>query len=236
MSLATSNTPRFPYDVHRGPHPGVVAIIYTLLFAVALASFSILSHGAEFPRPFGRPLASVQYIFLHFPDAVRVNALLQFGAAIPLGIFTAAVTSRLSFLGVNVTGVSIALFGGIAASVFFAVSGICGWVLSQPGIANDLNVMHAMQLLGFGCGGFAFTASLGLLMAGISVPCLFGNYTPKWVAWLGLILAAIAELSTLGLIIPQAAYLLPLVRFPSFIWMIWTGFTLTKNRPASAAS
>jgi len=40
---------------------------------------------------------------------------------------------------------------------------------------------------------------LGLLMAGISVPCLFGGMHQKWLAWLGIILAVLAELSTLSL-------------------------------------
>jgi hypothetical protein len=67
-------------------------------------------------------------------------------------------------------------------------------------------------------------------MAGISVPCLFGKYTSKWVAWLGLILAVIAELSTFGLIFEPAMFLLPIARFGSFIWMIGTGLTLIKNQ------
>ena len=235
MTSSINNSPRFPFDRHRGPHPGILAIIYALLFIVSLVLYGILSHGAQFPRPFG-PLQTAQQIYLQFPDAVRINALFQFGAAIPLGLFTAAVTSRLSFLGVNVTGVSIALFGGIAASVLFMLSGLSGWMLSQPGVANDVNIMHAIQLFGFGCGGTAFTVAFGLLMAGISVPCLFGGYTPKWLAWFGLILAGLAELSVLSLVAPQAVYLFPLVRFPSFIWMIGTGFTLIKKRPEAMTS
>jgi hypothetical protein len=210
---------------HRGPHPGILAIIYLSLFAASLISFGILSHGAQFPRPFGS-LEPAQQIFLNFPDAIRVNAFFQFACAIPLGLFTAAVTSRLTFLGVNATGISIAFFGGMAASVFFMLSGLCGWVLAQPGIANDLHLMNAIQILAFGSGGIGFTVTLGLLMAGVSVPCLLGHYTPKWLAWLGLILAGIAELSTLAFIIPQASWLLPMVRFPSFVWMIGIGFTL----------
>ncbi|HEV3252727.1 MAG TPA: hypothetical protein VGZ71_17335, partial [Puia sp.] len=163
------------------------------------------------------------------PYAIRMNSFFQFVSAIPLGLFAAAATSRLSFLGVRVTGVNIAFFGGITASILFMFSGLCSWVLSQPGISHDLNLMHAIQILGFGCGGVAFTAALGLLMAGVSIPCLLGDYSPKWVAWLGLILAGMAELSTFGLIIPQATWLLPMVRFPSFIWMIGMGFTLRKQ-------
>jgi hypothetical protein len=189
---------------HHGPHPGILAIIYTLLFILGLVSYSV--------------------------DAVRFNALFQFGAAIPLGLFTAAVTSRLSFLGVNATGVSIALYGGIAASILLILSGIVTWVLSQPGIAGDLPMMHALRLLGFGCGGVAYIVTFGLLMAGISVPCLFGGYTPRWLAWMGVILAGLAALSTLSMVIPQLSLLLPIVRFPGCIWMIGTGFTMRKDR------
>lgn len=223
-----SNLP--PYNRHRGPHPAIIAFIYVILFIASLVAFGVLSHGAVFPRPLG-PLEKAQEVYLQFPGAIRLNALLQFGSAIPLGLFTAAVTSRLKFLGVNVTGVSIALFGGIAASLFVSISSICGWILSQPGIADELNLMHALQLFGFATGGVAHIVALGLLMAGISVPCLFGKYTPKWIAWLGLILAGIAELSTLSLVIPALGYLLPLARFGSYVWMIGTGLTLIKKNP-----
>lgn len=232
---AATHSPRFPYDRHRGPHPGIIAIIYVSLFIISLIIFGVLSHGSGFPMPFGPP-EKAQQILQRFPDAIRFNALLQFGAALPLGLFTAAVTSRLSFLGVNVTGVSIALFGGIAASLFITISSLCSWVLSQPGVASDIKVMHAVQLLGFASGGVAHVVALGLLLLGIAVPCLLGGYTPRWVARLGLVLAGIAELSTLSLVIEQAGYLLPIARFGSYIWLISTGFTLTKNRPEPVSS
>ena len=231
MKSKNSSSTHFPLDRHRGPHPGILAVIYVLLFIASLVLFGILSNGAEFPRPFGS-LDKVQQTLQQFPFAVRINAFFQFACAIPLGLFAAAVTSRLRFLGVNVTGVSIAFFGGIAASLLLVLSGLCSWVLSQPHMADDLNVMHAIQLLGFGCGGVGNIVALGLLMAGISVPCLFGNYTPKWLAWFGIILAGLAEISTLSLILPQAVWLLPIVRFPSLVWMIGTGFTLLKKVPA----
>jgi hypothetical protein len=235
MTSTSSSVPYSPYNKHHGPHPGIMATIYTVLFILGLVLYSVLSHGAPYPRPQGL-LEDAQRIYLNFPDAVRSSALFQFGAAIPLGLFTAAVTSRLNFLGVNVTGVSIALYGGIASSILLILSGISTWVLSQPGIANDLAVMHALQLLGFGFGGVATIVTFGLLMAGIAVPCLFGRYTPRWLAWMGLILAGLAALSTLSMVIPQLTLLLPIIRFPGCIWMIGTGFTLSKNRPVPAAS
>jgi hypothetical protein len=218
-----------PITKHHGPHPGILAIIYFALLAASLIVFNVLSHGAAYPRPFGS-LQEIRQTYLQYPLAVKWSAVLQMGSAIPLGLLTAALTSRLHFLGVNVTGVSIALFGGLATSILLLFSGLCAWVLSQPGIVTgDLSVMHTLQLLAFGSGGMLFGVTLGLFMAGISVPCLFGGYAPRWLAWLGLILAGIGELSFLGFVFPPFYLLLPLVRFPSIVWMVGVGFTMAKS-------
>jgi hypothetical protein len=221
-------------DIHRGPHPGILAMVHVLLFMASLVLLGALTNGKGFPMPFAS-LEKSREALQKFADAIRLNAFLQFGAAIPLGIFTAAVTSRLSFLGVNVTGVRIALFGGFTASLLMTISSLCGWVLSQPGVADSTNIMHAIQLLGFSTGGVAHITALGLLMAGVSVPCLVNKYTPKWIAWLGIILAAVAELSTFSLVFQPATFLLPIARFGAYIWMIGTGFTLTKNKASIPA-
>ena len=68
-------------------------------------------------------------------SAVLPGAFLQFGASIPLGIYTAPIVSRLQFLGLRTAGVHIALFGGLSASVFLAVSALIQWALGQDGIA-----------------------------------------------------------------------------------------------------
>jgi len=217
------------FKIHHGPSPGITAIVYTLLFIAGIAANIVMTNGAPFPIPYG-PVETSQKYYLQFADAVRINSFLLFGSAIPLGIYAAAVTSRLKFLGVSATGVSISLFVGIASSVFLAISGLCTWVLSQPGIASNMNTMHALQLLGFAAGGVAHVVTLGLLIAGISVTSLFSNYIPKWLAWAGLILAFISELSALSLLFPQLSLLLP-VRFPAFIWLIGAGFTMVKGKP-----
>lgn len=207
-----------PDSVHRGPNPGIIAIIHVALFITSLVFLGISTNGKAFNGAYN----SVS-------DVQRINAFLQFGSAITLGIFTAAVTSRLHFLGVKVTGVSIALFGGIAASVFMMISSLCAWILVQPDISGDANIVHLVKHFGFTSGGVAHIVALGLLMAGISVPCLFGKYTPKWIAVLGIILAACAELSTFSLLFYPANFFLPIARFGSYVWLIATGFTLVKN-------
>ena len=66
----------------------------------------------------------------------------------------------------------------------------------------------------------------GLLMAGVSIPAAFLKLLPKWVIGLGLVLALAGELSWLSLVLPGALFLIPLTRFPGFLWLILTGFRL----------
>jgi hypothetical protein len=129
---------------HRGPNLGALAAVYTALFLANLGVTAILTRGGHFPSPFITP-DSAQAFFSEHGDAVRISAFLQFGAAIPLGIFTATAVSRLQFLGVDVAGVFISLFGGLAASVFAAVSALLQWVLGQPGTAGQSEVMRALH-------------------------------------------------------------------------------------------
>lgn len=220
-------------EKHKGPNPGITAIVYTGLFALGMIGYFSLSHGNGYPIPFGS-IETSQKIFLQYPEAILANSFFQFGTVFPLGLFTAAVTSRLSFLGVRATGVSIALFGGIAASVFVAISSISTWVLSQPGVAENAALMHAIQLFGFLNGGPAFAVSMGLLMAGVSVPALLLKLTPRWMAIQGLVLATFGILSALSLVFFPITYLLPAVRFGSMVWMIAVGFSLPKTMPLHA--
>jgi len=52
---------------------------------------------------------------------------------------------------------------------------------------------------------------------------------PKWLTVSGLALGIIGELSALSLVIPSLLFLIPLTRFPSFIWLILAGFRLPKS-------
>src|SRR5256714_13731272 len=97
---------------HRGPHPGVLAIVYTLLFNAGLYQVISFTGGSHFPGPWESTETIATY-FQAQPKSVLVCAFLQFGAAIPFGIFTATMVSRLRFLGVRAAGPSIALFGGL---------------------------------------------------------------------------------------------------------------------------
>ena len=139
---------------HRGPHPGALAIIYTLLFNLGLyfvVSFRPPEHLAAsatavrsyFPGPWESAQTITAYFQTH-SRSVLLCAFLQFGAAIPLGIFTATMVSRLRFLGVRATGADIALFGGLMTVINIGISALVLWVMAYPGIADENGVVRAL--------------------------------------------------------------------------------------------
>jgi hypothetical protein len=224
---------------HRGPHPGALAIIYTLLFSLGLyfvVSFRSPEHLAAsatavrpyFPGPWESAQTIVSYFQAH-SHSVLLCAFLQFGAAIPLGIFTATMVSRFRFLGVRAAGAYISLFGGFMAALDIAISALVLWVMADPGIADEGGVVRALYYVVFAIGGVGFSVPMGLLVAGISIPALMMKLLPKWLIVSGLTLGAIGELSFFSLVIPSALFLIPLTRFPSFVWLIFAGFKLPRR-------
>lgn len=218
-----------PGAVHRSPPLGLLAGVFAALFLASLVLMLTMTGGASYPTPYDPPEAARAF-FGPNADVLRIVAFLQFGAAIPLGLFTATVVSRLRFLGLTVAGVNIALFGGVAASIMLALSGLTTWVITQPGMADDLSTLRALQLVTFATGGPGHVVPLGLLLAGVSVPAAFAKLMPRWLVWLGLIVAVVAELSWVSLILPAAGPLLPLARVPALVWLIGAGFTIPTSR------
>jgi hypothetical protein len=212
---------------HRGPSLLAVAIVFVALFLASLVTMAAMTGGGHLPSPFA-PAATT--FFSDHADAVRVCAFLQFGAAIPLAIFTATATSRLRFLSTEVAGHTIALVGGTLAAAMSAVSALLQWVLAQPGVASSDGAARSFHLLSFATGGPGFVVPFGLLVAGVSVSGALARKLPRWVMWFGLVIAAVAELSSLTIATPAAAYLLPAARFPGFVWLIVVGATLPVAR------
>jgi hypothetical protein len=214
---------------HQSPPLGILAIVFVVLFCAGLYPVTAFGGKPYFPGPWESAQTIVAF-FQTRPHAVLLCAFLQFGSAIPLGIFTASAVSRLKFLGVQAAGADIALFGGFATSFMLMVNACVLWTMTYPGIAHEPAVLLALYFLGFGLGGPCYSVSFGLLMAGLCVPALFRRLVPRWIAILGLILALIGELSWLNIEFPSALLLIPLTRFPGFVWIVAMGFALPSTR------
>lgn len=79
-------------------------------------------------------------------------------------------------------------------------------------------------------GGVGFVVGIGLLMAGIAVPALVLRLVPRWLAWAGMVIAVVSELSFFALIWPGLDVLLPIGRFGGLVWLIAIGFLLPRSR------
>lgn len=215
-----------------GPHPGILAAVSLGILLLSLLLAGLLSGGRVFVSPFA-PAAEVARFYRENVAGVRIAGMLQFGSAVPLGIFAATVYARALRLGVKVPGPAIGYFGGIAAAVFLMFSGLVTWLLSRPEISADQMLAHALAFLAFATGGVGFVVGLGVLVAGMAVPALILRFIPRWLAWTGLVIAALSELSFLSLAVDPLQFLLPIGRFGGMLWLIAAGFMLPVNRAAA---
>jgi hypothetical protein len=132
MTIPTATATR-----HAGPHLGLVAAIFTVLKLASIFVVSIFVTNPSFLAPSTAANAIVAYFQAH-PSQALACAFLQFGSAIPLGIFTASVVSRLRFLGARAAGVEIALFGGLMVALDSPASAFVLWVLTQSPVSHKM--------------------------------------------------------------------------------------------------
>lgn len=215
---------------HPGPPLLLLALVHLLLFAASIFAGTFLRHGAVYVNPYSSSQA-VQDFFANSPQAIRVSTFFFFGSAVPLGLFTATVVSRLRFLGVRAAGTYIALFGGFVASAALGISALYSWVFSIPDVvSSSAALVHALYFLSFLFGGVAFAVGFGLLASGVSVTSFFRRLLPAWLVVLGMVIALAGELSSLSLIWYPASFFLPLTRFGGFVWLIAVAVWLPRSQ------
>ena len=212
----------------------MLAILYTVLFVAGLLPVTAFAGMPYWPGPWEPPNVIVPYFQTH-GRAVLTCLFLQSGATICLGLFTAVVVAQLRFLGVRAAGPWIALLGGFLTVFNGLAAGFIVWTMIHPAVVQNPPVVLALYYFAYSLGGPGFSIPMGLLMAGISVSAAFMRLLPKWVVVLGLVLAVAGELSWFHLISPALLFLIPLTRFPGFIWLISVGFALPRTRTAAPA-
>ena len=84
--------------VHKGPHPGMLAVLYTVLFCAGLYPVTLFYKLPYWPGPW-EPDSVIVPFFQTQGGRVLLCMFLQLGAMICLGLFTATIVSRLHFLG-----------------------------------------------------------------------------------------------------------------------------------------
>lgn len=217
----------------RGPHIGFVAVAYTVLFLAGLYPVTMFGGMPWFPPPTAT-VAEMVTFFSQRQAGTMLCVFFQFGSMIPLGIFAATIASQLQFLNVRAAGAWIAQYAGMAVSV----TGIAGssvlWAMTFPDVSQNPPLLHALYGIGFGLGGPTFSVLFGLMVAGISITAGFYRLLPRWVVVMGIVIAVVGELSWVAILTLKALPLIPLTRFPGFMWMIAAGFLLPRKTAAKA--
>jgi hypothetical protein len=216
-------------SIHRGPPPGIVAVVFVLLSAASILVTLLMAGGMPYPTFYSQAVQTHIY-YTKFATVLRITAFLRFGSMFPLGVFTTTFVSLLYFHKIKVAGVQIAYFGGITSSLFLGISSLIAWILSQPSIVENAGALYFFQFFAFATCNVGHTATLGLLLAGVSVPCLLIRLIPRWISWVGLIIAAICVFSTLSMVLPALSILRSVGRFSAYIWLIAAGFSIPKEK------
>jgi hypothetical protein len=205
-------------------------LVASICVALLLGGVAIgVALGGVMPLPYG-PAAAVQQYVRAQPVAVQVMAVAVFGSSVPLAIYAATASARLRQLGVTAPGATIALAGGILAAGSLGLTGLVGWTLSRPEISADGALARALYFLVFLVGGPGHIVALGLLVAGMAVPSFILGLLPRSLAWVGLAIAALCELTSLVLIWPVLGVILPVARVSALAWLLVAGAWLPLRR------
>jgi hypothetical protein len=210
-----------------GPPLAIVAAICIGLLFGGLAIGVAL--GGVMPLPYG-PVAAVERYVRAEPVAVAVIAVAVFGSSVPLAVYAATASARLRQLGVAAPGPMIALTGGILAAGALGLTGLLAWTLSRPEVSGDTALVVALYYLVFLVGGAGHIVALGLLVAGIAAPSLIVGLLPRPLAWAGLAIAGLCELTTLVLVWPVLGPILPVTRVSALAWLVVAGARLPLRR------
>jgi hypothetical protein len=212
----------------QGGPPLVVLASISLILLLGGIGIGVALGGVP-PRPFAAGTSVKDFVVAH-PVAVQVAAVGVFASSVPLSIYAATASTRLRQLGVTAPGATIALAGGVLAAGGLGLCALFLWTLSRPEVTASEPLIRALYFLVFLTGGPGHVVVLGLLVAGIAVPSLIVGLLPSPVAWTGLVIAAMAELTTLVLIWPGLGVLLPIARFSALLWLIVAGAQLPLRR------
>ena len=209
------------------------------LFGAAIASVApfmlslligLVFTGRAYSSPFS-PDRTLHEYFAGDHTTVQFVALLQFGSALGLAVFTCLLRSRLRQLAPTASGAtSVVSVGGVVASSFLALNALIQWVLSRPEVSAQPALVRALNYLFWSLGGPAHVAWLGLLLAGVSLVGLRLELLPRWFGIAGLVVTGLAELSLLTLLTKGAVAFIPLGRFPALVWLVAASLLLPRNR------
>jgi hypothetical protein len=214
------------------------AVGFAGLFLIGLIGFA-LADLASYPSPLTADTGEIERYFRDNRDATRLNALVQLSATVPLLIYGAVAATRLRAMGDRSAAPAIAVAAGTLSAACLMLSATSQWALTRPHTLNaGGGLVRTLQDLAFMAGGPAHVSSLGVVVGAVSLAAWSTHSLPWWITALGGIVVILSGLSLLTVMFDDATWVLPIARFPSFLWLLATALALPTAtagiRPARA--
>lgn len=204
---------------------GFAASAFVVLFFAGLAPVTMIGGRPYFPGP-ASSIVEVQDYFIHHPGPVLLCAFLHFGSAIALGLFTTQVISDLKHRKAAGSTMDLILFSGITTAITILVASCVLWTATNVEISQNVSLLFALSKIQFALGGPGFSVPFGLLVGSISIAVSRERILPRWLVAVGFAIFFVGELSWLEILTVKFIFLIPLTRFPGFVWMILASFRL----------
>lgn len=212
-----------------GPNLLLLTVVYLGL---------LIAGGSRLNAAFAMPHDSVEKTVAYMAKyswTIQLGSFFELVSAIPLGIFIAATISRLRFLHIRSAGEPIAFLGGVGAITMLVLSALTNWSLTRPGIPEAGGAAAALRAISFAAAGPGFAVLLGFFVAGVSLAAGLHESLPRWLMWLGIVIAIACELAAFTVLNFKAGYFIPVGRFVSILWMIGVSLTLPMSIADSTA-
>lgn len=205
------------------------------LFAAGLVFADVL--GSDNYPALDAPRDEVRRYFVDNTAEVRALSYFHTLAALALLGFAAYLQTVLRRDGAERSGLpALAAAGGVAAAVFLLLSAVFYRVLSEPVVAEDAALAHAMLLGSYLAGGPAISVPLTLLIGATVPSALRGRLLPPWLGWLGIAAVAVSGASALTMVGPtdnrSVIYgILLAAAVIGFAWLVAASLVLTRRHP-----
>ncbi|AYF77464.1 DUF4386 domain-containing protein [Nocardia yunnanensis] len=205
--------------VRTTPRTNPVVLVPAVAFAALTLAY--VAANARTPHPDASGADVLAYTTAH-TGLIKVGAMLLMLSAAPL-VITAGIIQR------TLRGPAVLTIGATLAASALTFSALFSWAGARLNGSAAPDLARTLADLEFLSGGPAYAAGFGLLAAGLAIPALRERNLPRWLIWLGLVVAAVAALSTLGLIVSAFTFLLPVVRFGGLLWLVAVAVVLFRR-------
>jgi hypothetical protein len=206
-----------------------------MLFACGLLFGDVLGT-SNFPA-LDASASDVRAYFLENASEVRALSFFHVLSAMALVVFAAYIYAYLRRASRAPSALAaLALAGGAMAAAFLLLSALCYRTLTEPTVAGDASLAHALVVLSYLAGGPAIAVPLVPMVGVVAAATLREQILARWTGWLGVVTAVSGAACASTFLGPtnnhSATYgILLFGAVLMFAWLVVTSIALITRAP-----